>query len=110
MRRRCRSRCPPDAGACCSIPARRAPSSRKPTPWREGRSRCWLNPAAKTRLERVGKQIVARVEADAVLEAPRQPGLELQHVALLAVRVRAAGRRELVDMLQGRRAAQRALE
>src|SRR5262245_10600900 len=84
---RCRFRCPPVAGTCLWIRRCRRPSSRKPIPCRVDRWCCCLDPAAKTHLERMGEEIVARIEADAVLEAAGQAGLELHRIALLDARI-----------------------
>ena len=44
-----------------------------------------LDPGAQPHLERMGEQVVAREDADAVVEAAGEAGLHLDAVAMLAV-------------------------
>src|SRR5688572_11408821 len=59
------------------------------------RTRTALHPAAQPHLERMGEQVVAREDADAVVEAAGEAGLHLDAVAMLAV-PHVAGVRKLV--------------
>ena len=45
----------------------------------------WLYPAAQPQLERMGEKLVAREDADAVVEAAGEAGLHPDAVALLTV-------------------------
>ena len=57
-----------------------------------------LDPRAKSELERVGQELVARVYANAIVEAAGEAGLELDLVAVLAV-AHVAGVGELMRVL-----------
>src|SRR5438105_3383384 len=53
-------------------------------PQRARRARCSLKPGTEPHLERMGEELVTRVEADAVVEPPCEPGPEIEAIALLA--------------------------
>src|SRR3970282_1044640 len=62
---------------------------------------CWSDPTRQANLERMRERLVARIDADAVVESPRQARFELQRVTLFTG-INPSRGSELVAVLQRR--------